>query len=129
MARNNNRGRNNNPSGRNQYSDDWMERPENERPMDRRRNCGRRSRRGHLPVVEAQRAERADEQPHDQISEWTDNMRSGQSGDDFAEANSRRTSSSARPKRSGRKSQQEISEETLSSRKPARPRSYPNPDC
>ena len=113
MARNNNRGRNNNnPSGRNQYSNGWMDAVK-DRPMTAAATAAAAV--GAGIFLWSKRSALSEQMSNlsDQIGEWTDNMRSVQSGDDFG-SEFDTTSSGAKPKRSGRKSQQEISEEALS---------------
>ena len=112
MPRNNNRSRNNNPSGRNQYSSDWMDAVK-DRPLTAAATAAAAVGAGIFLWSKRTALSEHMSNLSDQISEWTDNMRSGQQSDDFG-SEFETASSSAKPKRTGRKSQQEISEEALS---------------
>jgi hypothetical protein len=113
MARNNNRSRNNNPSGRNQYSSDWMDAVK-DRPMTAAATAAAAVGAGIFLWSKRNALSEQMSNLSDQISEWTDNMRTGSSSDDFGSEFETTGSTATKPKRSSRKSQQEISEEALS---------------
>jgi hypothetical protein len=83
MARNNQRGRrNNNPEGRNQYSSSWMD-SARERPMAAAATAAAAV--GAGVFLWSRRNQISDQLSNlsDQISEWTDSMRSGSEEDEF----------------------------------------------
>jgi hypothetical protein len=126
MARNNVRGggnrsgsRNNNPSGRNQYSGGVMD-IARDRPMAAAAVAAGAAAAGLF--LWSKRSQISDQLSSlsDQIAEWADGMRSGESGletEGIASGTETMTSSApttGRRKASSRKSQQQISEEALS---------------
>ena len=86
MARNSQRGRrNNNPEGRNQYSSSWMDNAR-ERPMAAAATAAAAV--GAGVFLWSRRNQISDQLSNlsDQISEWTDSMRSGSEEDEFETA-------------------------------------------
>jgi hypothetical protein len=81
MARNNNRSRNNNPSGKNQYSSDWMDTIK-ERPIAAAAVAAASV--GAGVFLWSKRNALSDQMSNlsSQISEWTDSMRSGSGSDE-----------------------------------------------
>jgi hypothetical protein len=95
MARNSQRGRrNNNPEGRNQYSNSWMD-TARERPMAAAATAAAAV--GAGVFLWSRRNQISDQLSNlsDQISEWTENMRSGNEGDEFETADSTGSTSGA----------------------------------
>ena len=116
MARNSQRGRrNNNPEGRNQYSSNWMD-SARDRPMTVAATAAAAV--GAGVFLWSRRNQISDQLSNlsDQISEWTENMRSNSQDDfeiDSPETGSATTGAKSVSRRSPRKTQQEISEEAL----------------
>ena len=96
MARNNNRGRNNNPSGRNQYSSDWMDTIK-ERPIAAAAVAAASVGAGVFLWSKRNALSEQMSNLSSQISDWTESMRSGsESGsDDFEMAGAGDMTSSA----------------------------------
>ena len=96
MARNNNRGRNNNPSGRNQYSSDWMDTIK-ERPIAAAAVAAASV--GAGVFLWSKRSALSEQMSNlsSQISDWTESMRSGSDSgsDDFEMAGAGDMTSSA----------------------------------
>ena len=124
MARNNNRGRNNNPSGRNQYSDWGVTELVRDRPIAAAAVAAGAAAAGLF--LWSRRSQISDQitSLSDQIGEWTDNMRSdwSSSGDDTgglttSESNSASTGNigSSRSNRSGGRASNSNSGRTTSS--------------
>jgi hypothetical protein len=87
MARNNNRGRNNNPSGRNQYSGDWMDTVK-ERPIAAAAVAAASVGAGVFLWSKRNQISNQLSSLSDQISDWTENMRLGEEGNEFEMADS-----------------------------------------
>ena len=87
MARNNNRGRNNNPSGRNQYSSDWMD-TVRERPIAAAAVAAASVGAGVFLWSKRNALSEQMSNLSSQISEWTESMRSGSETDEFEIADS-----------------------------------------
>ena len=75
MARNNNRGRNNNPSGRNQYSNDWMNTVK-ERPIAAAAVAAASVGAGVFLWSKRNQISEQLSNLSEQISDWTESMRS-----------------------------------------------------
>ena len=118
MARTNQRGRNNNPSGKNQYSSGWMDTAK-DNPMATAAVAAAAVGAG---VFLWSRRNQISEQISglsDQISEWRDGM---QSDDLIADESGSSQPFMAKPARKGgRKSQAEISEEALTLKETGNP--------
>ncbi len=82
MARNNNRGRNNNPSGRNQYSNDWMNTVK-ERPIAAAAVAAASVGAGVFLWSKRNALSEQMSNLSSQISDWTENMRSPSVDDEF----------------------------------------------
>ena len=80
MAKTNQRGRNNNPEGRNQYSSDWMS-TARERPMASAAVAAAAVGAGVFLWSRRDQISNQLSQLSDQIGEWTQNMQSGNSQD------------------------------------------------
>lgn len=82
MARNNNRSRNNNPSGRNQYSSDWMTTVK-ERPIAAAAVAAASV--GAGVFLWSKRSALSEQMSNlsSQISDWTESMRSGSGSEEF----------------------------------------------
>ena len=121
MARNNQRGRrNNNPEGRNQYSSGWRD-TARERPMATAAAAAAAVGAGVFLWSKRNQISEQLSNLSDQISDWTENMRSADQGDEFETVGSGESSMSSRTSRSTGsrptstgKSQSQISEEALS---------------
>jgi hypothetical protein len=87
MARNNNRGRNNNPSGRNQYSSDWMD-TVRERPIAAAAVAAASVGAGVFLWSKRNALSEQMSNLSSQISEWTESMRSGSPDEEFEMADS-----------------------------------------
>ena len=87
MARNNNRSRNNNPSGRNQYSSDWLDTVK-ERPIAAAAVAAASVGAGVFLWSKRNALSEQMSNLSSQISDWTENMRSGSSDDEFEMADS-----------------------------------------
>ena len=87
MARNNNRSRNNNPSGRNQYSSDWMDTIK-ERPIAAAAVAAASVGAGVFLWSKRNALSSQMSNLSSQISDWTESMRSGSEGDEFEMADS-----------------------------------------
>lgn len=87
MARNNSRSRNNNPSGRNQYSNDWMSAVK-ERPIAAAAVAAASV--GAGVFLWSKRSALSEQMSNlsSQISDWTESMRSGSEEDEFETADS-----------------------------------------
>lgn len=96
MARNNNRGRNNNPSGRNQYSSDWLDTVK-ERPIAAAAVAAASVGAGVFLWSKRNALSEQMSNLSSQISDWTESMRSGsESGsEDFEMAGAGDMTSSA----------------------------------
>ena len=96
MARNNNRGRNNNPSGRNQYSSDWMDTIK-ERPIAAAAVAAASVGAGVFLWSKRNALSEQMSNLSSQISDWTESMRSGSDSgsDDFEMAGAGDMTSSA----------------------------------
>jgi hypothetical protein len=81
MARNNNRGRNNNPSGRNQYSSDWMSTVK-ERPIAAAAVAAASVGAGVFLWSKRNALSEQMSNLSSQISDWTESMRSSGSDED-----------------------------------------------
>jgi hypothetical protein len=82
MARNTNRSRNNNPSGRNQYSSDWMSTVK-ERPIAAAAVAAASVGAGVFLWSKRNALSEQMSNLSSQISDWTESMRSGSEGDEF----------------------------------------------
>jgi hypothetical protein len=120
MAKNSNRGgRNNNPSGRNQYSDGGVIEMARQRPIAAVAAAAGAAAAGLF--LWSKRTQITDQLNNlsDQIGEWTEGMRSGNSSDEFSTDDTAglTTSGPSQGRKSGsrssRKSQPEIAEEAL----------------
>jgi len=87
MARNNNRGRNNNPSGRNQYSNDWMDTIK-ERPIAAAAVAAASVGAGVFLWSKRNALSEQMSNLSSQISDWTESMRSTSADGDFETADS-----------------------------------------
>ena len=110
MARSNNRSRNNNPTGRNQYSGGWMDAAK-DRPMTTAAAAAAAVGAGVFLWSKRNQISEQLSNLSDQISDWTESMRSNEQGNEFASADASSPTPVAR--RSNRKTQQELSEEAL----------------
>jgi outer membrane murein-binding lipoprotein Lpp len=82
MARNNRSGRNNNPSGRNQYSSDWMDTVK-ERPVAAAAIAAASVGAGVFLWSKRNQISSQLSNLSDQISDWTESMRSDDTSSDF----------------------------------------------
>ena len=82
MPRTSNRGRNNNPTGRNQYSSDWMSTVK-ERPMTAAAVAAASVGAGVFLWSKRNQISEQLSNLSDQISEWTESMRSGDLEEEF----------------------------------------------
>ena len=116
MARNNQRGRrNNNPEGRNQYSSSWMD-SARDRPMAAAATAAAAVGAGVFLWSKRNQISEQLSNLSDQISEWTETMRSNSQDDfetDIPETELATTGAKSGSRRSSRRTQQEISEEAL----------------
>ena len=116
MARNNQRGRrNNNPEGRNQYGSGWID-TARDRPIAAAATAAAAVGAGVFLWSKRNQISEQLSNLSDQISDWTETMRSSDQGsesDDATEAAAFPTSSKPTSSRSSRKSQREIAEEAL----------------
>ena len=115
MARSNSRGgRNNNPSGRNQYSDWGVMEMARERPFAAAATAVGAAAAGlFLWSRRAQISEQMSDLS-DKFSDWTEGMRAGDDGTDVSSAAAKETFVASPSRRSsGRKSQTQIAEEAL----------------
>ncbi len=87
MARNNNRSRNNNPSGRNQYSNDWMDAVK-ERPIAAAALAAASVGAGVFLWSKRSRLSEQMSNLSNQISDWAESMRSSDNSDEFEMADS-----------------------------------------
>ena len=87
MPRNNSRGRNNNPSGRNQYSNDWRE-TVRERPFAAAAVAAASVGAGVFLWSKRNALSEQMSNLSSQISDWTENMRSGGSNEELEMADS-----------------------------------------
>jgi hypothetical protein len=121
MAKNNQRGKNNNPQGRNQYSNSWVD-TARERPLAAAATAAAAV--GAGVFLWSRRNQITDQLSSltDQISEWREGMSSdsnsfgqddGTAGDSFIASSGSGSSSGSGARRGGRRSQSEISEEAL----------------
>ncbi|HET7816827.1 MAG TPA: hypothetical protein VFK58_04550 [Sphingomicrobium sp.] len=113
MARNNRGGRNNNPEGRNQYSSGWMD-TARDRPLAAAATAAAAV--GAGVFLWSRRNQISEQLSHlsDQISEWSEGMRSSSGDTEFETGTAQEQSFMARPsRRGGRKSQSAIAEEAL----------------
>ena len=117
MARNNQRGRrNNNPEGRNQYSSGWID-TARDRPIAAAATAAAAVGAGVFLWSKRNQISEQLSNLSDQISDWTETMRSSDQGSEFDDATEAAAfpTSSSKPtsSRSSRKSQREIAEEAL----------------
>ena len=117
MARNNQRGRrNNNPEGRNQYSSGWMD-TARDRPIAAAATAAAAVGAGVFLWSKRNQISEQISNLSDQISDWTETMRSSDQRSEFDDATEAAAfpTSSSKPtsSRSSRKSQREIAEEAL----------------
>ena len=82
MARSSNRGRNNNPTGRNQYSSDWMGAVK-DRPLATAATAAAAVGAGVFLWSKRNQISEQISNLSDQIGEWTESMRSSDQGDEF----------------------------------------------
>ena len=87
MARTNTRGRNNNPTGRNQYSSDWMSAVK-DRPMTAAAVAAASVGAGVFLWSKRNALSEQMSNLSSQISDWTENMRSSSADGDFETADS-----------------------------------------
>lgn len=87
MARNSNRGRNNNPSGRNQYSNDWMSTVK-ERPIAAAAVAAASVGAGVFLWSKRNALSEQMSNLSSQISDWTESMRSSSEDEEFEMADS-----------------------------------------
>jgi len=87
MARTNNRGRNNNPTGRNQYSNDWLDAVK-ERPIASAAVAAASVGAGVFLWSKRNALSEQMSNLSSQISDWTDKMRSPDQADEFEMAGS-----------------------------------------
>ena len=109
------RSKNNNPTGRNQYSSDWMDTVK-DRPFTTAATAAAAVGAGVFLWSKRNQISEQLSNLSDQISDWTESMRSSDQGsefDDATEASAFPASSSKTPRRSNRKTQREIGEEAL----------------
>ncbi|QNP46766.1 hypothetical protein H9L14_06855 [Sphingomonas sediminicola] len=95
MSRTSNRGRNNNPTGRNQYSSDWMSTVK-ERPMTAAAVAAASVGAGVFLWSKRNQISEQLSNLSDQISEWTESMRSGDLEEEFATGGAATGSTSSR---------------------------------
>ena len=115
MARStNNRGRNNNPTGRSQYSGGWMDAAK-DRPMTTAAAAAAAVGAGVFLWSKRNQISEQLSNLSDQISDWTESMRSNPQDEFEAVSDSETTATGAKSpsRRSPRKTQQELSEEAL----------------
>ena len=117
MARNTQRGRrNNNPEGRNQYSSGWID-TARDRPIAAAATAAAAVGAGVFLWSKRNQISEQLSNLSDQISDWTETMRSSDQGSEFDDATEAAAfpTSSSKPtsSRSSRKSQREIAEEAL----------------
>ena len=117
MARNNQRGRrNNNPEGRNQYSSGWID-TARDRPIAAEATAAAAVGAGVFLWSKRNQISEQLSNLSDQISDWTETMRSSDQGSEFDDATEAAAfpTSSSKPtsSRPSRKSQREIAEEAL----------------
>lgn len=113
MARNNRGGRNNNPEGRNQYSSGWMD-TARDRPLAAAATAAAAV--GAGVFLWSRRNQISEQLSHlsDQISEWSEGMRSSTGDSELDTTATEQQPFMARPaRRGGRKSQTAIAEEAL----------------
>ena len=113
MARNNRGGRNNNPEGRNQHSNSWKDTAK-DKPFTTAAAAAAAV--GAGVFLWSRRNQISEQLSHlsDQISDWSENMRSSSSDAEFETTAAEQQSFMARPsRRGGRKSQSAIAEEAL----------------
>ena len=110
MARNNQRSRNNNPSGRNQYSGGVMDMAR-DRPFAAAGMAAAAVGAGVFLWSKRNQISEQISNLSDQFSEWSQNM--GSSSSDFAEDDTAGLTTGRSTNRGSRKSQSEISEEAL----------------
>jgi hypothetical protein len=99
MPRTSNRGRNNNPTGRNQYSSDWMSTVK-ERPMTAAAVAAASVGAGVFLWSKRNQISEQLSNLSDQISEWTESIRSGDLEEEFATGGAATGSTSSRTSRS-----------------------------
>jgi hypothetical protein len=99
MPRTSNRGRNNNPTGRNQYSSDWMSTVK-ERPMTAAAVAAASVGAGVFLWSKRHQISEQLSNLSDQISEWTESMRSGDLEEEFDTSGAATGSTSSRTSRS-----------------------------
>jgi hypothetical protein len=99
MPRTSNRGRNNNPTGRNQYSSDWMSTVK-ERPMTAAAVAAASVGAGVFLWSKRNQISEQLSNLSDQISEWTESMRSGDLEEEFDTSGAATGSTSSRTSRS-----------------------------
>jgi hypothetical protein len=99
MPRTSNRGRNNNPTGRNQYSSDWMSTVK-ERPMTAAAVAAASVGAGVFLWSKRNQISEQLSNLSDQISEWTESMRSGDLEEEFDTGGAATGSTSSRTSRS-----------------------------
>ena len=111
MAKNsNNRSRNNNPTGRNQYNGSWMDAAK-DRPMTTAAAAAAAVGAGVFLWSKRNQISEQLSNLSDQISDWTESMRSNEQ-DEF-ETEPVTTGAKSSSRRSPRKTQQEVAEEAL----------------
>jgi hypothetical protein len=96
MARNSNRGKNNNPTGRNQYSSDWMDAVK-DRPIAAAATAAAAV--GAGVFLWSKRNQISDQISNlsEQISDWSQNMRSNDQGRNFETAEAQNNPTSGAP--------------------------------
>lgn len=99
MPRTSNRGRNNNPTGRNQYSSDWMSTVK-ERPMTAAAVAAASVGAGVFLWSKRHQISEQLSNLSDQISEWTESIRSGDLEEEFDTSGAATGSTSSRTSRS-----------------------------
>ena len=99
MPRTSNRGRNNNPTGRNQYSSDWMSTVK-ERPMTAAAVAAASVGAGVFLWSKRNQISEQLSNLSDQISEWTESIRSGDLEEEFDTGGAATGSTSSRTSRS-----------------------------
>jgi hypothetical protein len=99
MPRTSNRGRNNNPTGRNQFSSDWMSTVK-ERPMTAAAVAAASVGAGVFLWSKRNQISEQLSNLSDQISEWTESMRSGDLEEEFDTSGAATGSTSSRTSRS-----------------------------
>ncbi len=99
MPRTSNRGRNNNPTGRNQYSSDWMSTVK-ERPMTAAAVAAASVGAGVFLWSKRHQISEQLSNLSDQINEWTESMRSGDLEEEFDTSGAATGSTSSRTSRS-----------------------------